>query len=168
MRKTVLNHYNTLGTRVIKDPDQNANDFQKALAISNSVRNDPILPTVVIGGYGGRMDQTLGNLNTLYSAAQQHQDILWLEPSNLVLALSPGRHHISIDPSREGPTCGLIPIGHPVQTVSTEGLRWNLDEQSLSYGNGGLVSSSNEVLEQTFVVETSHPLIWTLELHLDK
>lgn len=166
VRDSVLAHYTSVGSNVIKDDSDDANDFEKAFAALSDLTRQPGLPVIVVGGYGGRIDQTLGNLNTLYKQSQRSQDVYWLDVHNAVLSLSPGVHYIAVDPSMEGPTCGLIPIGHPVDNVSTQGLRWNLADSRLAFGQGGLVSTSNRVVEPTVVVQTSHPLLWTIELSL--
>jgi len=63
----------------------------------------------------------------------------------------------------EGPTCGLIPIGCKARNVITQGLKWNLDG-SIPLEFGGLVSSSNRMMDDTVVVYTSDPLVFTAEI----
>ena len=53
------------------------------------------------------------------------------------------KHTISLFSPIEGPTCGLLPVCGPVGKVWTEGLKWNLNGQSLRMGE--LISSSNRV-----------------------
>lgn len=166
LRPEVQHWYEVRGATVVRDASVNSHDFQKSLDVAAQLRKESELPTVVLGGYGGRMDQTLGNLNTLYSWAERGHAVYWLEKTNVVLSLNAGKHHINIDASREGPSCGLVPIGKPVQSVSTQGLKWNLDAHELSFGKDGLVSTSNEIVEQVVIVETSNPLLWTCELRL--
>lgn len=166
VRDSVLAHYSSLGSAVIKDASQDNNDFEKAFAALSDLCPRLELPVVVVGGHGGRIDQTLGNLNTLYMQSQLFQNVYWLDMHNAVLSLSPGEHHIAVDPSMEGPTCGLIPIGHPVDKISTQGLQWNLTDGQLAFGAGGLVSTSNRVVEPAVMVQTSHPVMWTVELSL--
>ncbi|KAL7560055.1 hypothetical protein ACA910_000092 [Epithemia clementina (nom. ined.)] len=63
----------------------------------------------------------------------------------------------------EGPTCGLIPLGRPCDSVTTHGLQWNLQQQSLCFG--GLVSSSNRIVQSSLYIYTAHhPLLFTIEL----
>ena len=67
----------------------------------------------------------------------------------------------------EGPTCGLIPLGQPCQSVTTSGLKWNLDG-STPLAFGGLVSTSNRIVAPQVHVTCSHPLIFTVEVHANK
>ncbi|KAL7558561.1 hypothetical protein ACA910_013088 [Epithemia clementina (nom. ined.)] len=63
----------------------------------------------------------------------------------------------------EGPTCGLIPLGRPCDSVTTHGLQWNLQQQSLCFGR--LVSSSNRMVQSSLYIYTAHhPLLFTIEL----
>lgn len=166
IRSEVREWYEARGTTVVKRLDNSENDFEKAMQLTESIRTEHELPVVVIGGFAGRIDQTLGNLNTLICAAEKGRDVYWLDRTNVVIALGEGGHHISVDASREGPTCALIPVGKAVRSVRTEGLRWNLDGQRLSFGTGGVISTSNEIVEPVVIVETSDPLIWSSQLRL--
>ena len=65
----------------------------------------------------------------------------------------------------EGPTCGLIPIACRSDSVKTTGLKWNLDGSSSSTLEfGGLVSSSNRVMNDVVSIYTSAPLVFTAEI----
>ena len=81
------------------------------------------------------------------------------------LLRGPGSHTLQTLPVFEGPICGLIPIGGPVDAVSTSGLRWNLSNQRMEWGV--LVSTSNEIdaaCGGVVSVSTSHDLLWTCSL----
>ncbi len=60
-------------------------------------------------------------------------------------------------------TCGLVPIGRSCDNVTTRGLRWNVNNSVLSFG--GLVSTSNEVIEENVTVvlggKDDETLLWT-------
>ena len=62
----------------------------------------------------------------------------------------------------EGPTCGLVPIFGRCETVTTSGLKWNLDGDTSEFG--GLVSTSNRVMDEVVTVESSKPMIFTAEI----
>lgn len=104
------------------------------------------------------MDQTLSNINQLYCHAAERK-LYWLSTQNLVTILSAGKHAIHVD---SGVKCGLIPVGGRVENVTTEGLKWDMSEQCLEYG--GLVSSSNEAVSPVITVETSHRVLFTVEI----
>ena len=97
---------------------------------------------------------------------------IWLfSDENAAILLKPGEHSIFCPnfgddiPERvigEGPTCGLIPIGHPCEKVTTTGLKWNLDANPLEFG--GLVSTSNRLMASKITVKCSHPLLFTVEV----
>ena len=69
-----------------------------------------------------------------------------------------------------GKYCGLFPLGSPCQ-VTTTGLKWNLNKQTLKFGS--FISSSNEYGDQLLVqnldkqyvtIETDEPLLWTMSI----
>jgi thiamine pyrophosphokinase len=66
----------------------------------------------------------------------------------------------------EGPTCGLIPLSEPCQSVTTTGFQWNLSAQPTAFGS--LVSTSNRIIvtqPNDFVtVVASSPLVFTAEV----
>jgi thiamine pyrophosphokinase len=63
----------------------------------------------------------------------------------------------------EGPTCGLIPIMGRCEKVITTGLQWNLNgDVPLEFG--GLVSSSNRIVNDLVTIETSSPMLFTTEI----
>ena len=71
------------------------------------------------------------------------------------------RHRLIIDPAVQGPECGLLPIGRPCNAVTTTGLKWNLNEGRLAFGD--FVSSSNKVAADAIEVVTDAPLVWTIK-----
>jgi hypothetical protein len=144
---------------------------------------------LVLGALGGRFDHEMGNINVLYHFSSI-KIILLSDDSSIFLLPKTHSHEIHVDPSIEGPHCGLIPMGAPSSSSTTTGLRWNLgtsiylatyflydhipqisdslcwisttDNTSMSYG--GLVSTSNIVEEEKVTVTSDSDLIWTISL----
>jgi len=84
--------------------------------------------------------------------------------TSLICVLPEGENVLELDGvSRDRCTgvCGLLPIGAP-STLSTSGLKWNLEEQELKFG--ALVSSSNQIDASVVRVLTSEQIIWTMDI----
>ena len=131
----------------------------------------------IYGAFGGRFDQEMGCIQALYKWGDAFSNRLFLFDDHTFAILLPQvvRNEIRIpfygdSPTNlkdktlvgEGPTCGLIPIGCRCEFVKTTGLKWNLDGSSLEFG--GLVSTSNRVMEDVVVVQSSHPVVFTAEV----
>jgi len=145
---------------------------------------------VVYGAFGGRFDQEMASMQALYRYnnavhPQQHQTSnrnnnldLFLYDDNTMAFLIPAgetcirlalpdaettKNDSNVVAVSEGPTCGLIPLGGPVRSVTTHGLQWDLQQQSTQFG--GLVSTSNRMVAAKVTVECSEPIVFTAEIH---
>ena len=188
LRLDVRAYYEERGTCVEEDGDQNTNDLDKALQLVNSRREEIWSSTnnanrlvCVYGAFGGRFDQEMGSIQALFKWGDTFNNKLFLFDDNTCAFLLPSviRNEIRLpfygeSPANEmenapdglvgeGPTCGLIPIGHRCEFVYTSGLKWNLDG-SASLEFGGLVSTSNRAMEDVITVQASHPLVFTAEM----
>jgi thiamine pyrophosphokinase len=146
---------------------------------------------VVYGAFGGRFDQEMASFQSLYKYNNNATTVslqLFLYDDHTMAFLLPAGcinhiHLLSPTASRnatttssstatttsehvsEGPTCGLIPLGGTVESVTTTGLQWNLHNQPTMFG--GLVSTSNRMVtaDATMTVVCSHPLVFTAQVH---
>uniref|UniRef100_M4BBD0 Thiamine pyrophosphokinase n=1 Tax=Hyaloperonospora arabidopsidis (strain Emoy2) TaxID=559515 RepID=M4BBD0_HYAAE len=175
LRDDVRAFFSAKGTTVVKDPDQSTNDLDKCLQLiyqqqqehyttQNSV-ND-LFSVLIFGAMGGRFDQEMQNINSLFRWSGKFQELVLLSDETTARLLEPNvRHVITPNFAFETRTCGLIPVAGTCEETTTSGLKWNLTP-GMETGFGGLISTSNHVddtCEQVEVV-TSHPLIWTTEL----
>ena len=121
---------------------------------------------LVLGAFGGRLDHEMANLNCAMRWSQNRDlsSMTLFSEHSLAYVLSPGTHIIYPDLHFEGPTCALIPLGAACESVTTTGLKWNLNASRLEFG--GLVSTSNAMNSNVskITVTTSHPLLWTTEI----
>ena len=165
-------------TEIIKANDQDRHDLDKTLQHINDNRLDILagaaakttstekMYILVIGALGGRFDHDMANINTLFKWTKYFDSLTLLSEENMVQLLEPGRHEIIPEVSLEGPSCGLIPIGFPVEGISTSGLKWNLSKQELTFG--GLVSTSNQIVGEKIIVDTPNgSLLWTTSFSLN-
>nr|GMD59430.1 thiamine pyrophosphokinase 1 isoform X1 [Ipomoea batatas] len=164
IRSEVQEFYTGLGSKVVDEShDQDTTDMHKCIAY---IRDLPELETpnlciLVVGALGGRFDHEMGNINALYHFATTR--IILLSDDCLVQLLPKTHHHkIHIHHSVEGPHCGLVPIGSPSGSTTTTGLKWNLDNTEMRFGD--LVSTSNIVQESVVTVQSDTDLLWTISL----
>lgn len=132
--------------------------FSSAAAIAA-----PTAATVIgLGAFGGRFDHEMAAMSVLHTYTSRFSRLVLMGAGNIAFLLAPGvRHVIQPDARFEGPTVGLIPIGGACQSVTTKGLKWNLQAGRLEFGV--LVSSSNCVVGKEVTVVTDAPLVWTAE-----
>ena len=122
------------------------------------------LDIVVLGALGGNITQEFGAINALCSLTNEAVRISLVSDHNVLTVLLAGRNEISLSPVGFNVRCGLIPLGEPVDNVTTTGLKWNLNNQRLSFG--GLVSTSNEIEGDQFTVEAPKNMLMTFDTRL--
>ena len=167
-RPEILQFYKDKGSCVIPTPDQDETDFTKCLNIVKEkiqTRNLDVTNIVVfMSMQTNRFDHLMAEIDTLYKArsAPPHLPILLLSRSNIVCLLDVGSHVLRFPPRLQGSKCGLIPVGKPCNRVTTTGLRWNISERRLAFGE--LISACNELNspDGTVTVTTDEPIVWTI------
>lgn len=195
--------YRTLGTRIERLEDQDENDLDKSVSFlkgridadivdctpppqeeqhntppySVDPDLDPVHESslVVLGAFGGRMDQQMSVLSSLVRWQGVFGRVVLLGEGNCSYLLD--KHVIRLiddDVLIEGLTCGLIPINGPVDGITTEGLAWNLLNNRLEMGvrisssnclQAGLQPSTyrSSRSSRQVTVETGGKLLWTHE-----
>jgi thiamine pyrophosphokinase len=134
----------------------------RAGALPQSLPEDGRISVVAYGAFGGRLDQQMANLNMAY-AFSCFAHLYLVSDESVAFVLRPGSHVIERNPDVEDGSCGLIPLGGRCDGVVTTGLRWDLDgTRPLEFG--ALISSSNEMVDSTILVETQAPILWTAGL----
>ncbi|XP_033749160.1 thiamin pyrophosphokinase 1-like [Pecten maximus] len=168
IKPEVSEFYKTKGVEIVSSPDQNYTDFAKALRLLISKASIKVEIIVVMGAFGGRLDQVFGNIDVLHQARTLTSvPVVLASHCQMCMLLKQGiKHCLKVDTGYEGDWCGLIPIGRPCHHITTTGLKWNLENQGLEFGQ--LISTSN-VLEGNgqVTIETDNDLLWCMEVKMD-
>ncbi|XP_040576967.1 thiamine pyrophosphokinase 1-like [Lepeophtheirus salmonis] len=156
-----LSYYKSRGiSSIVHTPDQDFTDFTKCL-IEVKKRRQDLKSFFVHVQHSGRLDQIFGNIETLFHAKTilgSDSSIYLVNSNSISWLLTPGKYKIEYIPTKNKTYVGLIPIGTPVDSISTTGLRWNLDNGRLAFGE--LVSTSNEVDGNgVIIIKTSGDLL---------
>ncbi|KIX92315.1 uncharacterized protein Z520_11923 [Fonsecaea multimorphosa CBS 102226] len=180
LTESVGEHYRSLGSQVIKDPDQYSTDFTKCLkwirdwAVSKLERGasghgeepQPIMDVVVLGGLGGRVDQGFSQVHHLFMA-ENHPELLkgriyLLSEQSLSFVLADGRNLIHLEPGYFAENVGILPVlGRTFLT--TKGLEWDVEQWPTEFG--GQVSTSNHIRSSEIDIAFEGPRpLFTLEL----
>ncbi|MEO1023161.1 MAG: thiamine diphosphokinase [Bacteroidota bacterium] len=133
-----FSHHNPTGYTVIHDADQETNDLEKAL---NLAHKEAFRNVVVLGATGRRLDHSLKNLSVLQQCAPRFHDLIFVDEA-FYIRLIPKAFETDIDP---GAIISLFPISGEVGGIQTEGLKYPLNNESLT--NGLRDGTSNEAVE---------------------
>jgi thiamine pyrophosphokinase len=115
-------------------------DFELALRFALGRSNGMVH---VYGGLGGRLDHTIANISVLAGPAQVGRQVELRRGEERVFFVG---QHIQIT-SPSGTLLSLLPWGEPCTGISTSGLRYPLDEETLFPEHSRGVS--NELLTGT-------------------
>jgi thiamine pyrophosphokinase len=153
----------------VPDENQDLHDLDKSILFlftklqETRVSIDDV-SVVVLGSFGGRFDQEVANIHTLFKWKGVFAKLVFVDKHGCTFLLESSIRNIIV-PLRsdvyEGRYCGLLPLNGKVNSIRTSGLAWNLNDEPLELGVK--ISSSNQVLDnvEEVTIECSEPVIWT-------
>uniref|UniRef100_A0A0N5AD14 Thiamine diphosphokinase n=1 Tax=Syphacia muris TaxID=451379 RepID=A0A0N5AD14_9BILA len=166
-----LQFFNSKGVTVQATQDQDFTDMCKALRIIAEEINTGRIKAesvIVLGGLSGRIDHTLSSFNSLLRFRTICDRPIFINDGfNLLTVLTEGITEIQFNGylSKLTRITGFIPFCQKKTIVTSNGFKWNLKDVPLEFG--GCISSSNEIVGDAVSINTSAPLIFTLELSSD-
>lgn len=139
-------------------PHKDENDLELALLYAKEKRIQDIL---ILGGLGDRWDQTIANLLLpAYEKMKSLSITFWDQGQWLYLVGSQ-----KILQGCAGQMISLIPIGGDAEGVSTQGLKWSLDDETLYFGATRGVS--NVVVADQAVISVFQGLLLCIVSDMD-
>lgn len=142
------------GVEVVRYPeDKDATDLELAMELAMTHHPDKI---VVVGGIGGRLDHLLANASLLASDRYESVAVEWRAGRD---AFAVVRDQLIVN-GRPGDTVTLLAAGTEV-TVTTDGLRWALDHDTLPLGTTRGVSNELAGDEAAITVHEGVALVIT-------
>ena len=115
--------------RIRPNPDPNATDLEKAVALCLDEGCDAV---DIIGGGGGRADHALANLSVLVRFGRRAR--VRMVDERFAIELVDGEAEVD---GSEGTVVSLVGIGR-CEGVTTSGLRWELDDATLDFSAYGV------------------------------
>jgi len=132
----------------LKIPDQETNDLQKAM---QHLKENNLLPTIVLGANGGYLDHILCNISLL---AKEEKCLLYDPPYMLGFFLSQGIYRYSF------PLMNKISLmGAPAARVNSVGLKWELKDYSFEWCGNHSCFNRTVLPEVTLEVKEGHLLL---------
>ncbi|GMT18524.1 hypothetical protein PFISCL1PPCAC_9821, partial [Pristionchus fissidentatus] len=164
-------YFQSIECEMLPTPDQDKTDLTKCLELVAervAVLPSPPAHILILGGVSGRFDHSLATINSLLNSKEIFEKSLislplyLIDGENLTFVVGEGAHSISLSLPLLTGICGVVPFCQRETRVSTTGLRWNLEDTPMEFG--GIVSTSNEIVNGRVEIITSAPLIITCEV----
>lgn len=132
---------------------------------ADSISTDKII-NYIVGGIGGRFDQTIASIHQLYvlNESDPHIELVFITKNDVILLLQKGINYLQYEDkstwscAEKVPVCGLLPLGSSLVILNTSGLKY--DVKNWESGMLSNVSSSNGLSGNTgVIIETSGPIV---------
>jgi len=129
--------FQATGVEIIKYPThKDETDLELAL---NYINNTEVSDVMIIGGLGARWDMTIANILLITNPVYTEMKIHFLDGTQDMFLLRAGEN--TMIKGNLGDTLSLIPLVGDVTGVSTQGLLYPLQNETLQFGTARGVSN---------------------------
>ncbi|KAF2193222.1 thiamine pyrophosphokinase-like protein 1 [Zopfia rhizophila CBS 207.26] len=165
LRDDVRQYYTSHGVEVSQDHDQYSTDFGKAMKKISLIHSPSSQREIlVLGTLAGRIDQGIGLLHEMIREETRDTKLrLWLFSESSVSFILKSTHNVIRGTASTGfftENIGLLPIYGPA-IITTSGLEWDVKDWETQMGHQ--VSTSNHIAAEEIHVQTSAPILFTVE-----
>lgn len=187
-----LKYLNTHAAEIIASPRKGPGSSPKR-ETSPQPTQESTLEIVILGGLGGRVDQAFSQIHHLYMMTQTQRELRENKPTNddqsskpaaggnlylvseesITFILQQGKNIIHTPATKRADidseeqehffeeNIGIIPLSAPA-SITTRGFEWDVQDWHTEIG--GQISTSNHIRADKVEVETSVPVLFTVEL----
>ncbi|KAF2010351.1 thiamine pyrophosphokinase [Aaosphaeria arxii CBS 175.79] len=167
LREDVKSYYIAQGAEVERDPGQLTTDFGKVMLKIKSLHRAPSSSpreVLVLSSLGGRVDQGIGLLHEMLREETQdpHVRFTLVTETNITVIVRAGRSVVR-GMKRHGlfkKHSGILPIYGPA-VVTTSGFEWDVKDWPTRMGDQ--VSTNNHTVDDDIYVQTTAPVLFTVE-----
>jgi len=157
-----LNALENAGVKIFQFPiKKDLTDLELALQY---VQTQGIREVVILGALGHRWDQTMANLLLPAAAAYADLDIRLVDGSQEMTLVRTGQT-LKLD-GQAGDTLSLIPLAGDASGITTQGLEYPLERETLSFGNTRGIS--NALLGDSASVSVEKGMLLCVLIHAGK
>ncbi len=143
----LLSKYDSQGSHISIFPkEKDQTDFELAVLAAKNYAADQI---VVIGGGGDRLDHLLANVAVLAGSQTEKFFVEAFLGESTIKICRPSQH-VSWT-GKIGSQVSLLPLGQSAKGVTTSGLKWDLENETLNYFEARGIS--NVVVKETIEIE---------------
>ena len=140
------------GVEIQQHPrDKDETDLE--LVLLHAAATYPEQPILIVGGFGGRLDQTMANILLLAHPQLRGRDIQLVDAKQRAWLV----YDQTIISGEPGDTVSFIPLGGDVHIRQTAGLKWQLRDEWLHFGPARGVS--NVLLGTTAQVQVAEGVL---------
>jgi thiamine pyrophosphokinase len=150
------------GARFVRfSPRKDETDLELALRYAAAQGAAEI---VILGALGGRLDQTIANLLLLALPELRGVDVRVFAGRETISVAWSGA--VTVITGQPGNTVSLIPLGGDAVGVTTDGLEWELQDDTLRFGPARGVS--NVLTGTRAQVRLREGMLWCVVIHAEK
>lgn len=117
------------------DAEKDETDLELALRYCQKIAAQPLY---IIGGFGGRIDQSLANIHLLSQPAWRNSQAIFVDGEQSLRLLPPGSHALQ---GQAGDTVSLLALTAAVTSIRTRDLQYPLQGEDLRRGSSRGISN---------------------------
>ncbi|KAL7664920.1 Thiamine pyrophosphokinase [[Candida] zeylanoides] len=140
------------------------NDYNGLSELEDTVSSNAsvTLSAYILGGIGGRFDQTIGSIHQLYKMEKRypHLTITFITDEDIIFLLQSGKNYIEYSSRKiwnttdDVPVCGLLPLSNTTTILNTQGLKYDVHAwpsdmlHNVSSSNGNHTKSNIDISDE--------------------